>query len=312
MAKKPTISDIYASNKMDVKFWFPHQRKSKFSTSCNIFSKMIDIDSVNFDSQIGMATQQNLIPRSSEIQLSVINKHSSNFDSQDGRGPSLSTHHPAAVNLPYSLILAISSQNSQRSLSNHLLSSPRAMGKKDFGAIYRDACCLLGLETASIKVSAFCDKYDPDKNYAGIILYHHGGMYKWKSPKGGIAQGCNCQSFYVYIRCTDQWSGADFKAAGEGKVHDKMFKDVFRVGFTTKRSCCGGFAIMKGTRKYSSIWLNKQESKRTKLKWESDGSHILSGGEIKLVDLAIDKWIEEGVHKIVHVPRSLHRQILKL
>ena len=184
------------------------------------------------------------------------------------------------------------------------------MGKKNFGAIYRDACVSLGLTAGTIKISHFCDKYDPDKNYAGIILYHHGGKFKWKNSKTSVAGGFNCQHLYVYIRCTDEWSGKDFKNAGEGRVHDKMFKEMFGVSFRARRSCCGGFAMMKGTRKYSSIWLNQQQSKRTKLTWESDGSQMLSEGETMIVNLALDKWMSEGVDQIVAIPSWMHEKIL--
>ena len=166
------------------------------------------------------------------------------------------------------------------------------------------------LLAATIKLSYYCDKFDPKKNYAGIILYHHQGKYKWKQTKGTVAGGFNCQFLYVYIRCTDEWTGQDFQEAGGGRVHDKMFKDMFRVGFQNRRSCCGGFAIMKGKRKYSSWWLNDQTSSKTKIKWESDGSKELSEGERKLVDVAIDKWIKEGGDTIVYVPTSTHLELL--
>lgn len=185
------------------------------------------------------------------------------------------------------------------------------MGKKNFNKIYLKACQELQTERPSIKLSYFCDDYDPKKNYAGIILYNHRGSFKWKHRRGSPADGCNCRFLYVYMKSTDDWSGEDFQRAGEGKVHDKMFKEMFGVSFRSHRSCCGGFAVMKGKRKYSSIWLNDQSSKKTKLKWESDGNKNLSYEEKMIVDLAIDTWVEQGKDNITQLPKWMHEKLLR-
>ena len=96
------------------------------------------------------------------------------------------------------------------------------MGKDNFDEIYLQACHELLPAQPSIKVSFYSDDYDPNMNYAGIILYSHKGAFKWKHQYGSIASGENCRFLYVYIKCTDSWSGNDFKRAGEGMVHENV------------------------------------------------------------------------------------------
>jgi hypothetical protein len=182
------------------------------------------------------------------------------------------------------------------------------MGKKNFSKIYSDACDNLGLTEGTIKLSNFCSEYEEGSNYAGIIFYHHKGKYKWTNTKG-VARGYRCQSFYVLIQCTDLWEDSDFRRAGQGFVHDKMYQDMFGYSYDEKRSCCGGFAIMEGERKYSSYWLNDQSSQATRLRWQSDGDRNLSKGEKIIVDLAIDAWIREGANSIQRISKRRDSRI---
>ena len=182
------------------------------------------------------------------------------------------------------------------------------MGKKHFNELYEDACYVLGLETGTIKLSSFCDDYDPSKNYAGTIFYHHDGNYRWKNTKG-VAQGYRCQFLYVLIQCTDEWTGKDFRRQGSGYVHDKMYKDMFGTSYDEKITCCGGFAIMEGKKKYSSIWLNNQSSNATHLPWESDGNKNLSKGEKMIVNLAINEWKKGYKDHVIRISRSTDSKI---
>ena len=183
------------------------------------------------------------------------------------------------------------------------------MGKKEFPRLYRKACKALGTKKGSIKISNFCDTYDPKKNYAGIILYHHNGRFRWRNTKG-VAKGYNCQSFYVHIQCTDNWTPDAFSRAGQGFVHDKMYQDMFGQSYKEKMTCCGGFAILKGVVKYSSTWLNNQSSDATaSLQWKSDGNKQMSTGEKKIVKFAIDTWKQRGANKVAIVPDSVHESL---
>ena len=195
------------------------------------------------------------------------------------------------------------------------------MGKKDFAYLYTQIRTALGLadnESCTIKVSGFSNRYDPSKNYAGIIVYHHNGMCRWEN-KTGVAEGYKCRSFYVLILCTDKWTDNDFRRAGQGYVHDKMYKDLFGGRFEDGKSCCGGFAILKGATRYSSHWLNDQSSHNRfskwawggycKWSWESDGSHILSRDEKAIVNQAISTWKREGPNSVTSVPRRVDRRL---
>ena len=182
------------------------------------------------------------------------------------------------------------------------------MGKKGFARIYCKIRKKLGLaddQQCTIKLSTFCDKYSPRKKYAGIIIYHHDGEVKWVNQQG-VAKGYRCRSFYVLIKCTDKWEEGDFRRAGSGMVHDKMYKDMFGQSFEGRVTCCGGFAIMQGVPKYSSWWLNDQASfkKGTKWSWSSDGKKDLSPGEIEIVDAAIQAWKLSGSGTVIDVPED--------
>ena len=178
------------------------------------------------------------------------------------------------------------------------------MGKHNFPRIYVEGCRELGTDKMTMKLSTFCSEYDPKKNYAGIAVYHHGGSYKWKNKKG-MAKGYNCRGIYILILCTDDWPVGAFKRAGQGLVHDFLYRQMFGVSYSEKMTCCGGFSIMKGHIKYSSIWLNRQASARTNKHWETDGDKNLSGEEQILVDLAVAEWMRGRKGQIVTIPDTI-------
>lgn len=183
------------------------------------------------------------------------------------------------------------------------------MGKQNFIDIYTQACLNLDVSRLSVKISNFSDTFDANKNYAGLIVYHHKGKYKWKNTTG-VAKGYNCRTLYVLILCTDTWPTTAFKRAGQGMVHDYLYKQMFgrSACFRRRQTCCGGFSILKGDEvRYSSKWLNKQSSSRTsRMPWASDGNKVLSTGEETLVDLAVMTWKNKGPNSIVDVPKELH------
>lgn len=186
------------------------------------------------------------------------------------------------------------------------------MGKLKFEGIYQAATEDLGAKPA-IKISHFCDAWDPSANYAGIIIYHTYGSFKWKQRPGqGVAGGYNGRAFYVIISCTDKWPEEAFKRAkGKGYVHDFLYRMYFDMEFTLKKTCCGGFSIQGGETKYSSIWLNKQDNiDKGSMSWEQDGSKYLSLHEQTLVDLAVERWKEAGPGALAEVPEKYHIHLL--
>mmetsp|Transcript_13740 Transcript_13740/g.24344 ORF Transcript_13740/g.24344 Transcript_13740/m.24344 type:complete len:260 (-) Transcript_13740:1188-1967(-) len=181
------------------------------------------------------------------------------------------------------------------------------MGKKDFHSIYSEACRELG-SRPTIKVSHFSDRYDQNKNFAGVIVYHNRGSFTWYNERG-VAKGFKGRAIYVILRCTDSWPEEAFKRAGEGMVHDYLYKFLFDNDFNKRQTCCGGFAVMKGTLKYSSVWLNQQSSgSEAQRPWQSDGSKFLSKGEQLLVNIAVRSW-KEGGKNIVDIPDDVDMHI---
>lgn len=51
------------------------------------------------------------------------------------------------------------------------------MGKLDFKNLYQRIKRDLGDVTC--KTSFYCDKFDPTRNYAGVIVYAIDGNYRW-------------------------------------------------------------------------------------------------------------------------------------
>jgi hypothetical protein len=69
------------------------------------------------------------------------------------------------------------------------------MGKKDFHSIYSEACRELG-SRPTIKVSHFSDRYDHNKNFAGVIVYHNRGSFTWYNERG-VAKGYKGRAIYL-------------------------------------------------------------------------------------------------------------------
>lgn len=183
------------------------------------------------------------------------------------------------------------------------------MGKLHFEQIYQDAAQFLG-ERPTIKLSSFCDRYNSQHNYAGLIIYHTYGSYRWlQQPGQGVAGGYRARSFYVLIMCTDAWPSDALKAAGQGRVHDYLYRKYFNIDFRSQQSCCAGFAVLKGQSVYSSAYLNTQSGSVKGLSWSSDGSKYMSPPEKDLVDAAISAWKSHGPATVVKISDNLHYQL---
>lgn len=183
------------------------------------------------------------------------------------------------------------------------------MGKQNFCNIYRTAEEKLG-HRPTIKISFYCDKFDPNSSYAGMIVYHTYGEHKWRQRRGqGVAGGHRGQSFYVLILCTDNWPRDALQAAGRGRVHDYLYRQYFATEFTRGRTCCAGFAVLQGQAKFSSIYLNMQSGDKRGLKWRSDGSKYVSEEEKVLIEVAIAAWKDRGRGVAVQLPDSVHERV---
>jgi len=180
------------------------------------------------------------------------------------------------------------------------------MGKKNFSStIYNPAKRALGVSTPSVKISYFSDRYRQDGNFAGVIMYHWRGQFKWQNTH----LGHRGQAFYVAILDTSKWPADAFQAAGQGRVHDYIFKKTFGEDYSNNAAAVGGFAIMNGQLKFSSWWLNDKENTSYANKWYTDGSKDLSWPEQKLVTFAVQEWARHGPHHICSIPAGLDQEI---
>ena len=165
--------------------------------------------------------------------------------------------------------------------STHYLAAQNALGKRP-----------------TIKISHFSDKFLPNSNFAGVVVYHFGGKFEWTNmsicdtPQNG-------RFAYVMVKNTSKWSSDDFRQAGRGRVHDKVFRETLGEDFATSNASCGGFAIVGGVLKFSSIWLNTSGYCRY-----SDGDKNLSPPEQALVRHAMQAWVRGA--NVVTIPDGLH------
>lgn len=143
-----------------------------------------------------------------------------------------------------------------------------------------------------------------------MIIYRRGGKYKWDNH-AGKASGYRGRFLYVAIQNTKLWpENSIHERWGEGRVHGFLLKNV--LGITQGEGSSkpevpagdiyGGFAIRQGVVKYSSVWLNSYQE-------GTDGSSTLSSPEQKLVDHVIAQWKLHGIHHIIELPDSLHREL---
>jgi len=178
------------------------------------------------------------------------------------------------------------------------------MGKKNWSIThYRAAETELG-ERPKVKISAFCDPYDANADFAGIIVYAVKDSFKW--TKTETVTGWGGRFAYVMIKDTGKFSKSELNQVGQGRVHDAMFRKVMKGEFGDNIVSCGGFAVMKGTTKYSSIWLNFQINTSFA---ESDWNQMLSEPEKALVDFAVAGWKRSGSNVLLPIDDSLHAKL---
>jgi len=157
----------------------------------------------------------------------------------------------------------------------------------------------------TVKISFFSDKFDKNKNYAGMIVYKIDNKCNWLN-QGGKAKGWKGRSFYVAIQSTMDWPDEEQKEAGEGRVHSYLVKNVLGQNHGDHNVACAGFAFHNGELKYSSIWLNKNDQTGGK----TDGSKYLSAGETILAKYIFEEWKKKGVHVVLDIPSGIEKAIL--
>jgi len=148
----------------------------------------------------------------------------------------------------------------------------------------------------TLKISAFSDKYDSSKSYAGIIIYAVDGKFSWINDKG-VAIGYKGRSFYCGILDTSKYPTDELKRdVGTGRVHHYLILTLTGREFTQDTVCCGGFAIHESKLKFSSVWLNARHQYPKESFGKSDQDKYLSSLEKELCNFAVDKWKTSGVN----------------
>ena len=89
-------------------------------------------------------------------------------------------------------------------------------------------------------------------------------------------------------------------------MHDYLYRQYFNMEWCDGKTCCGGFAVLQGETRYSSVWLNCQKGTVGHLSWDTDGNKMLSTAEQALVNEAILAWKQRGRGEVVGVPDHLH------
>ena len=107
------------------------------------------------------------------------------------------------------------------------------MGKKNWSIThYRAAETEFGVRP-KVKISYFCDRYDANAEFAGIVVYACKDSFKWTENQS--VTGHNGQFAYVMIKDTGKWKESEFAQAGQGQVHDHvhdaMFKKVMKGNY---------------------------------------------------------------------------------
>ena len=160
-----------------------------------------------------------------------------------------------------------------------------------------------------VKISRLCDNWeDRDRNsrYGGVIFWH-------KNKNRNLFPANDLWSVYIIIQDTYKWDSKNFKAAGQGMVHDYLFEQIMNESFDKSNVCASGFSISQEgepwevfnsardqrelqTRfkvKYSSVWLNKSGNHEPAHCTNND-SHIAGKAEQAIIDDAIELWMDDG------------------
>ncbi|CAF3760097.1 unnamed protein product [Rotaria socialis] len=118
---------------------------------------------------------------------------------------------------------------------------------------------------------------------------------------GGEANGYNGQSFYIIIKCIDNWPAEYRTEAGQERAHDYLLKSVMGRDYDQTRIACGGFFYIHGELKCNSTWLNTRNQQGAR----SDGRKTLSDDERALVTYCFDQYKRSGKHQIFEMSSAL-------
>ena len=120
----------------------------------------------------------------------------------------------------------------------------------------------------------------PAYNYAGFILYTHGGKSEW------TLNGWRCKTGYIVVKDTNSPGVKRYEGKVEGIVHGAVYKDMFGedVGNTVGEA----FAVMNGKVKWRSATFNARNDAY------HDNSREISALAQQCVAKVLQMWMEEG------------------
>jgi len=182
------------------------------------------------------------------------------------------------------------------------------MGKKDLSKLYKAAKRQNGVD--SCKSSYFCDEFEPNEDYAGLVIYAVDGSFKWRN-NSGVSSGYKGQAFQLIIVKSSKLER--YFEGGCGRVHVALLK--YLLGDVNPDNVmCTGFAIARSSvrgaqpiLRFSSVVMNGQNQKG--VGGETDGSKYCSQLEQELVTYMVGHWKANGKHKIFAFPYSLQRKL---
>ncbi len=158
----------------------------------------------------------------------------------------------------------------------------------------------------TIKISELSDPFHPllhDSDYGGVVFWHNNGDKTIKDDVNAIT---------VIIQDTKKWDPADFGAAGNGIVHNKLYKDLFgqsiHVTGPSTAACFSGFSFIYNKGKES--WVVKFSSwfANSNTIWAGDiplcqnnSNKMTTSGEAAMIIGAVNQWITKGVGSTVEL-----------
>ena len=173
-------------------------------------------------------------------------------------------------------------------------------GKRNFKEICENARRKFQSYNKSVtgRISCDSDTYYSWKDYACAIIYSINGDCKWENT-GGEAKGRGGWSFYVIIKCTNDWPSEDKTDTGNGVVHRSLIRRGLGFDINNTTSVCGaGFAWHNGELRFGSWSLNE----RNVIGGVSDGTRDLSSDEKTLARFCWEQYTSYGPDKTFNIP----------
>ncbi len=152
----------------------------------------------------------------------------------------------------------------------------------------------------SVKISLLSDPFKPeayDSDYGGVIFWHNNG-------EKNIIGDANVIT--VIIQDTRKWDPSEFGTAGNGIVHDKLYKDLMGYSIHNEgpavAACYSGFSFIysrvkqKWVVKFSSAFANSNTVWTEQIRGcDNNSSKMTTYGEAAIIIGSVYQWIRDGV-----------------